>query len=198
MPPFETLLAMSGFAFAASASPGPVNIIGAMAGARYGASRALAFVTGATVSFLVLLLALGTGMLEGVNWVMTLRSPMTLLGSAYLLWMAWGMVRGDGAIDQPDLPRAPGFWSGVLVQGLNPKAWLAVVSSLSAFVLPLTDRVTGLAVFTVLYGLICWVSLSFWAWSGARVAPARMRLFNGIMAAALLLSVAWMLADTFT
>ncbi|MFE3838753.1 phage head-tail joining protein [Pseudogemmobacter sonorensis] len=61
MPPFETLLAMSGFALAASATPGPVNIIGAMTGARYGAARALAFVTGATASFLVLFLAFGTG-----------------------------------------------------------------------------------------------------------------------------------------
>ena len=50
MPPFEILLAMSAFALAASATPGPINIIGAMTGARYGASRALAFVTGATVA----------------------------------------------------------------------------------------------------------------------------------------------------
>ncbi|KQU86405.1 hypothetical protein ASD00_31450 [Ensifer sp. Root31] len=74
---------------AASATPGPVNIIGAMTGARYGATRALAFVTGATASFLVLLLAFGTGMLAGTGWILALARPMTLIGSAYLLWMAW-------------------------------------------------------------------------------------------------------------
>lgn len=196
MPPFETLLAMSGFALAASATPGPVNIIGAMTGARYGAARALAFVTGATASFLVLFLAFGTGMLAGTGWILALAKPMTLIGSAYLLWMAWGLARDDGTVERQDLDHAPGFWSGALVQGLNPKAWLAVFSSLSTFVLPLADRVTGLVIFAALFGAICWLSLTLWAWGGARIGQGRMRLFNRLMALALVLSVAWMLAET--
>ncbi|MEO9336753.1 LysE family translocator [Mesorhizobium sp. SB112] len=197
MPPFETLLAMTGFALAASATPGPVNIIGAMTGARYGAARAIAFVTGATTSFLVLFLTLGTGMLAGTGWMLALARPMTLIGSVYLLWMAWGLLSDDGALKPHDLPRAPGFWSGALVQGLNPKAWLAVFSSLAAFVLPLPDRVTGLVVFATLFGLICWLSLMLWAWGGARIGQGRIRLFNRLMALALVLSVAWMLASAF-
>ncbi|TYC61870.1 LysE family translocator [Rhodobacterales bacterium] len=195
MPPLETLLAMCSFALAASATPGPVNIIGAMTGARYGPTRALAFVTGATVSFLVVLVALGAGMLEGVSWILAVQGPVTLVGSAYLLWMAWSLTRSDGGIERPDLSGMPGFWSGAIVQGLNPKAWLAAVSSLSAFVLPLSDRLSGLLVFTLLYAVICWLSLSLWAWGGARVAAQGMRLFNRVMAAALVLSVIWMSAD---
>lgn len=197
MPPFETFLAMCGFALAASATPGPVNIIGAMTGARYGAARALAFVTGATASFLVLFLAFGTGMLAGTGWILALARPMTLIGSAYLLWMVWGLARDDGTVERQNLDHAPGFWSGALVQGLNPKAWLAVFSSLSAFVLPLADRVTGLILFAALFGAICWLSLVLWAWGGARVGQSRMRLFNRLMALALAISVAWMLAGTF-
>lgn len=198
MPPFETLLAMSGFALAASATPGPVNIIGAMTGARYGAARALAFVTGATASFLVLFLAFGTGMLAGTGWILALARPMTLIGSAYLLWMAWGLARDDGTLERQDLELAPGFWSGALVQGLNPKAWLAVFSSLSAFVLPLADRATGLAVFAMLFGGICWASLAVWAWGGARVQHRHMRVFNRVMAGALVISVLWMLTMSMT
>lgn len=195
MLPFETLLAMSGFALAASATPGPVNIIGAMTGARYGVARALAFVTGATASFLVLFLAFGTGMLAGTGWIMALARPMTLIGSAYLLWMAYGLARDDGTVERQNLNDAPGFWSGALVQGLNPKAWFAVFSSLSTFVLPLPDRLTGLVVFAALFGVICWLSLTLWAWGGARVGQRRMRLFNRVMAIALALSVMWMLTE---
>ncbi|NPD17143.1 LysE family translocator [Xinfangfangia sp. D13-10-4-6] len=197
MPPFETLLAMIGFALAASATPGPVNIVGAMTGARYGAARALAFVTGATASFLVLFLAFGTGMLAGTGWILMLARPMTVIGSIYLLWMAWGLARDDGMVERQGLDHTPGFWSGALVQGLNPKAWLAVFSSLSTFVLPLANRGTGLIVFAVLFGAICWLSLALWAWGGARVGQRRMRLFNRLMALALAVSVAWMLAGTF-
>lgn len=188
---------MTGFALAASATPGPVNIIGAMTGARYGAARAVAFVTGATASFLALFLTFGTGMLAGTGWMLALARPMTLIGSVYLLWMAWGLLNDDGTVKPHDLPRPPGFWSGALVQGLNPKAWLAVFSSLAAFVLPLPDRVTGLVVFAALFGLVCWLSLILWAWGGARIGQGRMRLFNRLMALALALSVAWMLASAF-
>lgn len=197
MPTLETILAMSGFAFAASATPGPVNIIGAMTGARYGMGQALVFVTGATASFLLILVAFGTGMLDGVGWIMTLEFPMIVIGSAYLVWMAVGLAFDDGVTDRPDFLHVPGFWSGALVQGLNPKAWLAVVSSLSAFVLPLADRATGLAVFAALFGLICWMSLALWAWGGSRITPDRMRLFNRAMALALVVSVAWMSGRTF-
>lgn len=196
MPPLETLLAMCGFALASSATPGPVNIIGAMTGARHGAFRALRFVGGATASFLALLVIVGSGMMIGTEWVLALARPMTLAGSAYLLWMAWGLLRGGGGNPADSAPGIPGFWSGVVVQGLNPKAWLAVFSSLSTFVLPLEDRTTGMAVFTILFGAICWLSLAAWAWGGARIGQSQMRLFNRVMALILAVSVAWMLVQT--
>lgn len=195
MPPLDTLLAMCGFALASSATPGPVNIIGAMTGAKHGALRALRFVSGATASFLALLVIVGSGMLLGTEWVLALAWPMTLAGSAYLLRMAWGLLRGGGGIHADSDPRIPGFWSGVVVQGLNPKAWLAVFSSLSTFVLPLQDRTTGMAVFTILFGAICWLSLAAWAWGGARIGQSQMRAFNRIMALVLALSVAWVLVQ---
>jgi threonine/homoserine/homoserine lactone efflux protein len=136
-------------------------------------------------------------MLAGTGWILALARPMTLIGSVYLLWMAWGLLHDDGAVKPRDLPHPPGFWSGALVQGLNPKAWLAVFSSLAAFVLPLPDRVTGLVIFAALFGLVCWLSLILWAWGGARIGQGRMRLFNRLMAIALALSVAWMLPSTF-
>ncbi|RVV97734.1 LysE family translocator [Mesobaculum littorinae] len=195
MPSLETLLAMCGFALASSATPGPVNIIGAMTGATHGAPRALRFVSGATASFLALLVIVGSGMLIGAEWVLAFAWPMTLAGSAYLLWMACGLLRGGGGHPADSDARVPGFWSGVVVQGLNPKAWLAVFSSISTFVLPLEDRFTGMAVFTILFGAICWFSLAAWAWGGSRIGQSQMRVFNGIMALILALSVAWMLVQ---
>lgn len=195
MPPLETLLAMAGFALASSATPGPINIIGAMTGARHGALRALPFVSGATTSFLALFLFFGAGMLVGTDWILALARPMTLIGSVYLLWMAWKLLRDDGRISGGSSPQAPGFWSGAMVQGLNPKAWLAAFSSLSTFVLPLQDRMAGMVIFAVLFGAICWFSLAAWAWGGARIGQNQMRAFNRIMALILALSVVWMLGQ---
>ena len=193
MPSLEALIAMSGFALAASATPGPVNIIGAMTGAKHGTWRALPFVSGATACFLTLFFIFGSGILTKSSWVAALSTPMLLIGSAYLLWMAWQLARDDGGIRLVEAQNIPGFWSGVVVQGLNPKAWLAVFSALSAFVLPLEDQTTGMIAFALLFGLICWMSLAAWAWGGARIAQRQMLLFNRIMALVLALSVVWML-----
>lgn len=196
MLPVENLIAMAGFALAASATPGPVNIIGAMVGAQHGAPRALPFVSGATAGFLALLLGLGSGMVAGPAWILTLATPMTLIGSAYLLWMAWGLIRDAGLIGRPERIHMPGFWSGVVIQCLNPKAWLAVFASLSTFVLPLHDQQQALVVFAALFGLICWLSLAAWAWGGARIPQSKLQVFNRAMALLLILSVLWMLKQT--
>ncbi|WP_449045163.1 LysE family translocator [Paracoccus versutus] len=195
----QALLAMASFALAASATPGPVNIIGAMTGARFGPRRALAFVSGATAGFLVLLLGFGAGLLAGTTWILALSRPMTLAGAAYLLWLAWRLLRDDGRVAWrgPAGQAAPGFWSGALVQGLNPKAWLAALSSLSTFVMPLADPAAGLVVFAALFGAICWASLAAWAWGGARFGQGRLRAFNRGMALILALSVGWMLVQAF-
>lgn len=191
----DTLIAMAGFALATSASPGPVNIIGAMTGARHGTRAALPFVSGATASFMALFLAFGGGLLAGTGWVLALARPMTVLGAVYLLWLAWRLARMQESSAETGASDTPGFWSGALVQGLNPKAWLVVVSALSTFVLPLEDKGAGLTVFALIFGVICWAALVVWAWGGARLSAGRRRGFTRFMAVILALSVLWMLRE---
>ena len=188
---------MAVFALASSATTGPVNIIGAMTGARFGTRRALPFVSGATFCFLMLFLGFGAGMLAGTAWILALSRPMTLIGGAYLLWLAWGLLRDGGGRAGPALAQPPGFWAGAMVQGLNPKAWLAVLSSLSTFVLPLSDPARGLMVFAILFTAICWGCLALWAWGGAGIGQRWLKGFNQVMAALLALSVVWMLLEAF-
>lgn len=194
LPP-ETLFAMAGFALATSATPGPVNVVCAMTGALAGTRHALPFVTGATFCFVALLFALGGGLLAGTGWIDRLALPMTLAGAGYLLWMAWHLARDDGVPGSAEGAGLPGFWSGVAVQGLNPKAWLVTVSAVSTFVLPLPNRGAGLVAFAAIFAIVCWGSLATWAWIGTLVPPSLVRVFNRAMALALALSVAWMVRN---
>jgi threonine/homoserine/homoserine lactone efflux protein len=197
MPPFETLAAMAAFALATSATPGPVNIVCAMSGAQSGTRRTLPFVSGATFCFVALSLMLGGGLMAGVGRIDRLAVPMTLAGGGYLLWLASRIARHDGTLGAPPVASLPGFWSGVTVQGLNPKAWLVVASALSAFVLPLEYRGAGLAAFAMIFFVTCWASLAVWAWVGAPVPRCQIRHLNRAMALALSLSVCWMLMNVF-
>ncbi len=57
----------------------------------------------------------------------------------------------------------PSFWQGCLIQTLNPKAWIAIISSLSLFV---GSSFKTLIEFCTIYFAVCYVSLLFWAYAG--------------------------------
>ena len=56
------ILPMSAFALVASVSPGPVNLVCLSSGTRYPVSQGLVFVTGATLGFIALFMAVGLGL----------------------------------------------------------------------------------------------------------------------------------------
>ena len=126
---FTLLLSMSAFALAASISPGPVNLTCLSSGARYPISRGLRFVTGATLGFIVLFLAIGLGLLAVMEQMPGFEKILTTAGIAFLLYLSYGLFRDDGVLDEAGTQSAPGFWAGALMQWLNPKAWLATASA---------------------------------------------------------------------
>lgn len=62
------LLSMAAFALASSISPGPVNLVALSAGAQFGLRPAMRHVTGATLGFTLLLLMIGLGLSELLQW----------------------------------------------------------------------------------------------------------------------------------
>lgn len=200
MLPLDTLTAMSLFALATSATPGPVNILSAMTGARFGAAQSLPFVLGATTCFVAILLGIGGGMQVTLGWIDTMRLPIALAGAAYLLYLAYRIARSDGRVHiapQSDRFDRPSFLSGVVTQGLNPKAWLVSLSAISTFILPLPEHGGSTVIFSVLFFVICAASLFAWALVGQQIAHASggFRQFNRVMAATLGLSILWMVYD---
>ena len=61
-----------------------------------------------------------------------LELVVKVLGTAYLLWLAWTIGR-NGAPGQTSLARPRRFGAGVLLLWLNPKAWAITLSAAGAF-----------------------------------------------------------------
>ncbi|MDO4233184.1 MAG: LysE family transporter, partial [Lautropia sp.] len=164
------LLSMALFALATSATPGPVNIISAMSGARFGLWRSQPYVQGATLSFVAILLLFGLGLGSVMPIIQRHALLITLAGSAWLLWLAWQITSDrstlalDGTQDQ-----CPGFIQGFMTQTLNPKAWTVALSAISVHVGPHPDADQRLIVLSLTYYLICALSLSAWALIGAQL-----------------------------
>ncbi|WP_104204058.1 LysE family translocator [Billgrantia saliphila] len=159
------ILPMSAFALAASISPGPVNLVCLSSGTRYPLSQGLTFVTGATLGFVVLFVAVGLGLYSVLAVVPGLQEILRWAGVTFLLYLSVRLFRDDGRIPEGESHRAPGFMTGALMQWLNPKAWLASASGIGAYTSG--GDLAQILLFAGLYLPICWLSLGSWVYAGA-------------------------------
>lgn len=190
------LLSMAAFAFASSISPGPVNVVALSAGAQHGLSASMRHVTGATVGFTVLLLLIGLGLHELLAHFPDLIAIVKWTGVAFLLYMAYKLAVDDGRLGADKPARGPSFAYGAAMQWLNPKAWLASLAGMGAYAADGDGRLVWQ--FTVVYFVICYVSIASWAYAGTFLRKylqesRRIRLFNRAMAALLAASALYLL-----
>ncbi|MCI3207566.1 MULTISPECIES: LysE family translocator [Pandoraea] len=190
---------MAAFALAASITPGPVNVVALGSGARYGLMPSLRHVTGATVGFVVLLVAVGFGVYELLQRMPILMHAIRWFGVAFLLYMAYKLAVDDGELASPDdrqTQRGPTMSRGAVMQWLNPKAWLAALAGMGAYTGGDPARIWQ---FAAIYFVVCWLSVGCWAAAGAMLRhhmrdAKRMRYLNRGMAALLAASAAYLVA----
>ncbi|CDG54865.1 MULTISPECIES: LysE family translocator [Halomonadaceae] len=160
-----TLLPMSAFALAASISPGPVNIVCLSSGTHYPIAKGLVFVTGATLGFIALFLAIGAGLYSLLNVLPLLEEFLRWAGILFLLYLSYQLLQHDGRLQERGGVKAPGFMTGAMMQWLNPKAWLASAAGIGAYTTANEPHLLWL--FAGLYLPICWLSLASWVYAGA-------------------------------
>lgn len=192
------ILPMAAFALAASISPGPVNLVCLSSGTRYHLRRGLWFVTGATLGFVALFLAIGLGLHSALAWIPGFDRLLTWAGIAFLLYLSYRLALDDGRITDQTIGNAPGFWTGAVMQWLNPKAWFASASGIGAYTSD--GDLAQLAIFSSLYLPICWLSLSTWVLAGRFLRqhvqrPRLLQTVNRILAALLLASCLYLILD---
>ncbi|MGE8160631.1 LysE family translocator [Paraburkholderia sp. NPDC080076] len=190
------LLSMAAFALASSISPGPVNIVALSAGAQHGLVASMRHVTGATVGFTVLLLLIGLGLHELLAHFPNLITVVKWAGVGFLLYMAYKLAVDDGQLGADKPARGPSFAYGAAMQWLNPKAWLASLAGMGAYAADGDGRLVWQ--FTVVYFVICYVSIASWAYAGTFLRKylqqaRRVRFFNRVMAALLAASALYLL-----
>lgn len=157
--------------FAASqiGTPGPANMALLATGARFGFRAALPFVVGVALGKQLVIWPIGFGLMELADrapWVFT---TLKYASAAYIIWLAWKVANLRLNTGQGDAS-APGFAAGLIVHPLNPKAWVMIVGSFTAFVAPGTSSFTATAtIAAVLFG--CQIILHpIWTFAGDRIA----------------------------
>jgi threonine/homoserine/homoserine lactone efflux protein len=188
----DALLALSAFALVSSITPGPNNLMLMASGANFGFRRTIPHMLGVGIGFGVMILLVGLGLVRIFDAFPVTHLILTILGVAYLLWLAWKIANAAA----PDAARAGArpfsFLQAALFQWVNPKAWQMALTAITLYA---PDR-SAVAILWValVFALINLPSVSIWTVLGQQMrrvlsSPARLRAFNWSMAALLVASL---------
>ena len=189
----ETLPAFLGAALAMMATPGPVTLASAAAGAAW-PGRATGFVLAMSAGTLTIILLVAAGITGLVAAVPGAAPFAAAVGAGYILYLAWKIATAPplGSDQGTAPPSLAGAYAMALV---NPKAWGAFVALFSGFPLlpgdPLAGGALKAAILCCLPPVInlTWMIAGSWLASRLR-GPMIGRLFNPAMAMVLVTSVA--------
>ena len=194
----DILLSLTGYTIVNSFTPGPNNIMLAASGVNFGFKRTVPHILGVNFGFALLVIGVGVGLGTLFSQVPQLQLVLKVLGTAYLLWLAWrtaraGEIHAGGAEPQPlTIAEAMAF------QAVNPKAWYMAVSAMSLYVRPEHIAVDVATVTGCLIGFNI-AGANTWAGFGSALRevlkdPVRIKVFNIVMALALVAAIIPILA----
>jgi len=197
------LTALLLFCTAMSFSPGPNTTLSTALAANLGLARALRFCLAVPTGWTLLMLACGLGLGAVITTVPALRWGVTLLGVAYMLWLAFKLARAS-QMTQVDASRLQvGFWQGVGLQFLNIKAWMLALTLSAGWVVnaagqPAANPGERLAIVCAVMVGFAFSSNFVYALIGSLLRQwlaqgSRLLWFNRALALVLVVTASWML-----
>lgn len=193
---FPTLLPFLLFAFVASITPGPTNILVLSNSARYGLGAALPIIFGACASAATLVLLVGAGVGSSLTAWPALQSVMQWVGVAWLSYLAWQIIRSPAEAISMKAEDRLGWMGAAGLQWINPKTWMMALAVVSVFAGAGEDRFMHVINLSWVFFLVSLPCLGVWALLGAGSSrwlrsPRAMQRFNRCMGLVLLGS-AWL------
>ena len=184
----DSILALVGFAFVMSISPGPGNFLLLASGVNFGFLRSLPLVLGISFGFLSMVMAVGLGLGPVLQSSPLLYSALKLISVGYVVWLAWkiGRSRGMGRAEDSRLDKPITFLQAALLQLVNPKAWAVALIVTVSYGDP-QSYLSSLLLMILIFALVNLPSISVWALTGVALRRVlgrgrRVAVFNLIMA----------------
>ncbi|WP_030140660.1 LysE family translocator [Pseudomonas fluorescens] len=195
----DQLLPFALFAFVASITPGPTNILVLSHSSRFGLTTTWPIILGACAAAALLVLVVGTGLGDVLARHATIQTVLSWAGIAWLSWMAWQIFSAPAEAIDPDKPvEGPrlGLAGAAGLQLVNPKTWMMALAVVSVFAGAEADRTVRVLWLSLAFFAISISCMTAWAYLGRGAArfcrsAVAMGRFNRVMAVLLLVS-AWL------
>lgn len=147
----------------ATFTPGPTNIVILSSVQHSGAKKSMGYVYGSTLAFGLLLIISTLLNRVLVEIIPNILIIMQVIGSLYMLYLAYKIFKMGSMEDQPD-PNA-NFRSGVLMQLVNPKVLVFTLTVIPNYVMPFYTSSLALFMFVIIITVIGFLHLRhglFW------------------------------------
>ncbi len=176
-------------------TPGPGVLSLAGVGSAFGYSHGARYLAGLFIGTNLVCLAVISGLAALVLAEPGIRTVLTMASAAYLLWLAFRIAFAGTKIAFIEQPSPPGIRGGILLQAVNPKAYVVNTTLFSGFAFLAERPILEIGIKLLLLNVL-WIAIHV-AWLYAGVTVRRMRLparwqrgINAGMAAAMVAVVA--------
>jgi threonine/homoserine/homoserine lactone efflux protein len=189
----DLLSALCLYAFVATITPGPNNMMVLASGVKFGFMRTLPHMFGITIGFSVMLLLVGFGLGQVFERYPVVYTLLRYGGGAYMLYLAWKIATAGPPEEGGKAARPLNFVEAAAFQWVNPKAWIMGVTAMAAYTAA-DQYLRSVALVSLVFAIICLPSVSVWTLFGAALKrwladPRHLKIFNIGMGLALALSL---------
>ncbi|GAB2644450.1 LysE family translocator [Vibrio panuliri] len=188
------LFAMMIFAIVGATTPGPVNLIATSTAVHQGMRASLKFVLGASLAYALVVFLSGLLMQNIMTTLPKIEIAMQVAGSFLILYLAFKILTAPISPINAQINTMASFWTGVITQLINPKAWLVALSGISLYVIGYQNQAWLLTSFTAISLISCLLGVGTWAVLGHLLTSylqnsTNQLQFNRVMAGLLAISV---------
>jgi threonine/homoserine/homoserine lactone efflux protein len=189
---YELLLALLGYAFVTSITPGPNNMMLMASGANFGLRRSVPHMLGISIGHSVMVFLVGVGLAGLIHAVPAFSIGLKVLSVAYMLWLAWKIAYAAAPVEGKSGGKPFTFLQAAAFQWVNPKAWGMAVTATSVYAPDATIK--SYLMVAAVFAATNLPSITVWTYTGQALrqfltSPQRLRAFNLTMSVMLVLSL---------
>lgn len=185
-------IALLGFAFVSSITPGPNNLMMLASGLNYGIRRSIPHMLGIGIGFMFMLSLVGLGLAELFERFPILDIILKVSATLYMFWLAWRIANAGAPKAAEAGARPMSFLEACAFQWVNPKAWAMALTAMTVYA-P-TKSLLEISIVTIAFGLVNIPCVGAWAMLGQEMRrflqkPRTLQIFNWSMAILLIASL---------
>ena len=196
----ELFTALLLFTFVSSITPGPNNLMLLSSGVNFGFRRTIPHMLGIGVGFTVMVAIVGLGLGALLERAPAFYTALKYGGGAYMIYLAVKLAMAGPLGPKGETVGKPlNFLEAAAFQWVNPKGWVMAVTAIATYT-SAQNHLQSVGIVAAVFGVINLPCVSVWALFGSAMSetlrdPRRARIFNYVMAALLVASLAPILFD---